>query len=114
LPLYGVLDTGCSRIYWEDKTIWCRGLKAGDGACASIPSGGRYPDPLGIKKVYILFSNHLDVGYTLNTNGSCAGAVVNEYFADHFPRAIALAKAFRDMPNASLTGRTYRWMTQVR
>ena len=30
-----------------------------------------------IKKVYVVFSNHLDVGYTDNQNGSCAGAVVN-------------------------------------
>ena len=31
-----------------------------------------------IKKVYVLWSNHYDMGYTLNNNGSCAGAVVNE------------------------------------
>lgn len=39
-------------------------------------------------KVYIVFSNHLDVGYTDNLNGSCAGSVVNRYFDDHFPLAI--------------------------
>ena len=26
-----------------------------------------------IRKVYIVFSNHLDVGYTMNLNGSSAG-----------------------------------------
>ena len=33
--------------------------------------------------------------YTDNNNGSCAGAVVNRYFHDHFPLAIATAEAFR-------------------
>jgi len=31
-----------------------------------------------ITRVFIVFSNHLDVGYTKNDNGSDAGAVVNE------------------------------------
>ena len=34
-----------------------------------------------IKDVFIVFSNHLDIGYTLNNNGSCAGAVINESVA---------------------------------
>ena len=33
---------------------------------------------LPITKVYVLWSNHFDLGYTINSNGSCAGAVVNE------------------------------------
>ena len=33
-----------------------------------------------IKKVYIIFSNHLDIGYTKNVNGSTSGAVINQYF----------------------------------
>jgi hypothetical protein len=58
-----------------------------------------------IKKAYVLFSNHLDIGYTDNINGSCAGAVTNRYWHDHFPRAIETAKKFR------LEGkRTYKWM----
>ena len=27
----------------------------------------------------------LAAGYTMNKNGSCAGAVINEYFQKHFP-----------------------------
>ena len=54
-----------------------------------------------ISKVYIVFSNHLDVGYTDNNNGSCAGAVVNRYFHDHFPLAIETAKQFRAAGNSS-------------
>ena len=48
-----------------------------------------------ITKVYVVFSNHLDVGYTLNNDGSCAGAVVNEYFHSHFPKAIKTGKEAR-------------------
>ena len=38
-----------------------------------------------IRKVYIVFSNHLDVGYTMNLNGSSAGAVVNELLFAAYP-----------------------------
>ena len=30
-----------------------------------------------IKDVYVVWSNHLDIGYTDNINGSSAGAVIN-------------------------------------
>ena len=44
-----------------------------------------------------------------NNDGSCAGAVVNRYFHDHFPKAIETAEAFRKAGNPN---RTYAWMTQ--
>jgi len=78
-----------------------------------VPSSGN--DLVNVTKVYVLFSNHLDVGYTDNLNGSCAGAVVNNYFHEHFPQAIAVAEAMRSSSraaNASRAGRRYRWMTQ--
>lgn len=65
-PTRGVFTLDCSRVVWEDSTVWCRGgVGAGtdagmSAACAVAPPEG-YPDPLGIKKVYLLFSNHLDV-----------------------------------------------------
>mgnify|MGYP003885175691 CR=1 FL=1 len=64
-------------------------------------------DDDNITKVYVVFSNHLDVGYTLNSDGSSAGAVVNEYFDKHFPKAVETGRAAR------AAGRfQYRWMTQ--
>lgn len=81
-----------------------------------LGSGSSAPRPLlpaaanqQVKRVYVLFSNHLDIGYTNNINGSCAGAVINRYFHDHFPNAIEMAARFR--ANKS-TARRYRWMTQ--
>ena len=65
-------------------------------------------EPSGIRKVYIVFSNHFDAGYTLNENGSTTGAVINQYFHEHFPRAIATAKHQRE----NTPGRPYKWMTQ--
>ena len=58
------------------------------------------PPDASISEAYIVFSNHLDVGFTDNRNGSCAGAVVNRYFNQHFPAAIATSDFFR--ANASL------------
>ena len=60
-----------------------------------------------IKKVYIVFSNHLDIGYTKNVNGSTSGAVINQYFNEHFPKAINTANEARVKG-----GHQYRWMTQ--
>ena len=90
-----------------------------------------------ITTVFIIFSNHLDIGYTDNKNGSCAAAVINRYFHDHFPKvqcsvcrsrmhacaslethshtqrkhpqAIKTANESRLATNASWS---YRWMTQ--
>ena len=84
-------------------------LSVAAAAAPTEPSSG------SVTKVYVLFSNHLDVGYTDNLNGSCAGAVVNRYFHEHFPQAIAVAEAMRSSSraaNASRAGRRYRWMTQ--
>jgi hypothetical protein len=74
---------------------------------APLAKAGAPAAPANISKVFIVFSNHLDIGYTLNTNGSCIGAVVNEYFTQHFPNAV---KTSREMRNT--TDRVYRWMTQ--
>ena len=43
-----------------------------------------------ITTVFIIFSNHLDIGYTDNKNGSCAAAVINRYFHDHFPKVLSV------------------------
>ena len=61
-----------------------------------------------ISKVYIVFSNHFDCGYTKDVNGSTSGAVVNQYFHEHFPAAIAVANEAR-----SKKGKPYKWMTQA-
>lgn len=61
-----------------------------------------------IKKVFVVFSNHFDNGYTLNLNGSTSASVINEYFTRHFPAAIATANAAR----AAGGTRRYKWMTQ--
>ena len=60
-----------------------------------------------ITKVYVVFSNHFDNGYTLNQNGSTSGAVINQYFHEHFPKAIAVANEVR-----AKKGKPYKWLTQ--
>jgi hypothetical protein len=60
-----------------------------------------------VKKAFIVFSNHFDMGYTDNDDGSCAGAVINRYFQDHFPKAMKTAQEARQKGKFE-----YRWMTQ--
>lgn len=68
------------------------------GVSGLIIPGGQ---PVGIVvlmlQVFVVFSNHLDVGYTDNLDGSCAGAVVNRYFDQHFPNAIKTAAEFKQV-----------------
>jgi hypothetical protein len=59
-----------------------------------------------IRKVFVVFSNHLDIGYTENRNGSSAAAVVNDYFSKHIPKAIETSEKAR-----AQGARPYRWMT---
>ena len=74
-------------------------------ASFAVPSDTHSLADGDVRKVYIVFSNHLDVGYTLNLNGSCAAAALNQYWEQHVPKAIATAEAMR----ANGTDR-YRWM----
>ena len=55
-----------------------------------------------ISKVFIVFSNHLDVGYT----DSSAAGVVQLYFDHFFPAAMATAAAFRQKQSTL----RFRWM----
>ena len=99
-------QSACSSIWLDNKSVWCKGAKVGSRTCGTgkkppaPPTPPRPPPPppppamMDIKQVFIVFSNHLDVGYTDNNNGSCAGAVVNRYWHDHFPKAIATAAEF--------------------
>jgi hypothetical protein len=59
--------------------------------------------------VFVIFSNHLDIGFTDNINGSCAGAVTNRYFHEYIPKAIDTAQQFRE----KTTDKTYRWMAHA-
>jgi hypothetical protein len=60
-----------------------------------------------VEKVYVVFSNHFDAGYTKNEQGSCAGAVLNQYFHEHIPKAIRTGRRAR-----AEGGFEYRWLTQ--
>ena len=66
-----------------------------------------------ISKVYVVFSNHFDCGYTLNVNGSTSGAVVNEYFHQHFPKAIATADAARRRKQRPDRRMTQSWLVDA-
>eukprot|EP00939_MAST-03C_sp_MAST-3C-sp1_P003394 g3394.t1 len=48
------------------------------------------------------------MGYTKNEGGNSSSAVINQYFHEHFPKAIKIGKEFRQR-NESFQ---YKWMTQ--
>jgi hypothetical protein len=109
-----------TEIWLDNKSVWCQGQKPGSKECGT---GKHPPDPPGpppppntanIERVFIVFSNHLDVGYTDNNDGSCAGAVVNRYWHDHFPKAMDTAEQFRQkQPHWRYKWMCHSWITSI-
>ncbi|KAK7491626.1 hypothetical protein BaRGS_00017079, partial [Batillaria attramentaria] len=53
-------------------------------------------DPTQIKKVHLVFMNHLDVGYDgIYPTLGFALNVINRYFTEYYPRAVSLAEGLR-------------------
>jgi hypothetical protein len=86
--------SGHAEIWLDNKSVWCQGLTPGTMLCGTGKRPPEPPPPPPIERVFVVFSTHLDVGYTINNNGSCAGAVVNRWF-EQLPSAIATAEQFR-------------------
>ena len=87
--------------------VWLQWMQIALIVCTAADAASVTASVESIRKVYVLFSNHLDIGYTMNVNGSTSGAVVNEYFTQHFPAAVAVAAEAR-----AKGARPYKWMTQ--
>ena len=75
-----------------------------------------------ITKVHVVFSNHVDVGYTdlVDSDGAerdlaagVAPSVVAEYFSSYFPRAAAVGAALRAARNESLQWMTQSWLVNL-
>ena len=99
---------GRTEIWLDNKSVWCQGRNPGSVQCGTgqhPPEPPPPPGPPSIERVHIVFSTHLDVGYTINANGSCAGAVVNHWF-DQLLGAAATAEQFR----AKQATWRYQWM----
>lgn len=64
------------------------------------------------KEVYVVFSNHLDVGYDIDgqANFGYSADIINTYMNEYFHLAITTAKMFRENPADVAAGRTYTWM----
>ncbi|XP_076436514.1 uncharacterized protein LOC143276017 [Babylonia areolata] len=69
-------------------------------------------DPHQVKKVHLVFMNHLDVGYDgiLPTTGFALN-VINRYFTTYYPRAVGVAELLREMGYAErLVYTTHPWL----
>ena len=78
---------------------------------------GKHPPeptpPRPIDQVFLVFSTHLDVGYTINNNGSCAGAVVNQWFGQLLD-AVETAEQFRQkQPKYRYQWMIHSWIASV-
>eukprot|EP00943_MAST-04B_sp_MAST-4B-sp1_P001592 g1592.t1 len=97
-------------------TIWITAIVVlGNNAFASAKAhkNSDTGDVKQVKKVYVLFSNHLDIGYTMNVNGSTSGAVINEYFHKYFPKAIAVAEEARQKKTRKYSWMTHSWLVDA-
>eukprot|EP00756_Hemistasia_phaeocysticola_P027509 Hpha_TRINITY_DN16121_c1_g8::TRINITY_DN16121_c1_g8_i1::g.4195::m.4195 len=78
ITLHGKI-TNCTSIAWDNGSRWKRQNQ--------------------IKKVHVVFMNHLDIGYAIHTpEGNPIGFmanVINSYTSEYFPAAAALANGMR-------------------
>eukprot|EP01126_Amoeba_proteus_P059319 TRINITY_DN7739_c0_g1_i8.p1 TRINITY_DN7739_c0_g1~~TRINITY_DN7739_c0_g1_i8.p1 ORF type:complete len:363 (-),score=58.11 TRINITY_DN7739_c0_g1_i8:168-1256(-) len=74
ISMNGKVSENGTRIDWNDNTVW------------------KY---LNIRKVHVVWMNHLDVGYNGIPVTGFINNVLNVYFHSHFPRALRLQKALR-------------------
>lgn len=67
------------------------------------------PSKASVKRVIVIFSNHLDIGFHSATDGipGTDAAVITKYFKDYFPAAIAVIDELRKQGSAL----TYRYLT---
>ena len=92
----GTLQSACNEILW------------------SIPRGPVWVRIPSIKKVHIVFMNHLDVGYNGIPSTGYINNVLNTYFHEYFPRAIRLAEEMEaSYPEYGFIYTTHPWLISL-
>jgi hypothetical protein len=92
------IDRGC---------CWSEGLAIHAADSLLNSSSCFFPaDGVPVKRVHLIQSNHLDVGYD-----DLATGIVNEWFDTYFPRAASIGKQLRQIKGSAQTS-WLRWMTQ--
>lgn len=76
VTLSGTVSDACSTIVWDNGSSWRK--------TTALP-----------KKVHMVFMNHLDIGYNGIPATGFVNNILNLYFSEYFPRAIAIAEALR-------------------
>jgi len=68
-----------------------------------------------ITKVYVIFMNHVDIGYDgINPSVGYVNNVLNKYFQEFFPRALKLSKAVKQHnPKLSFIYTTQPWLVSM-
>ena len=84
-----------SYISWDNGQLWNK-----------IPN---------ITKVYVIFMNHVDIGYDgINPSVGYVNNVLNKYFQEFFPQALKLAKAVKQHnPKLSFIYTTQPWLVSM-
>lgn len=77
ITLNGNVSSDCSIVYWDNGSSWRK--------------------TSGIDIVHLVMMNHLDVGYNGIPGIGYINNILNIYFNIYFPRAIAIARALRDL-----------------
>jgi hypothetical protein len=83
LILQGTINDACTGIVWDNGSSWGR--------------------TSGVEVVHLLFMSHIDVGYHIGDSGHPRAAfariieVLQAYVDIFFPRAVAIARALRDL-----------------
>ena len=97
--MYSLLMMAMYRTFWliAAVTLTLLALSARTSASgSSVDVDGSSSS--NISKVYVVFSNHLDIGYTMNINGSTSAAVSLGSYVLPTKKALELQIQQQDIP----------------
>jgi hypothetical protein len=104
----GAVGAGCNTITWSDTTTWSRLLPPAPPT--PLPPGAVLPS--SIRKVHVVQSCHLDVGFV-----DLAVNIVNRYFDNFFPEAIVRARELQAKhtgpKSPGLVFMTHSWLVSL-
>lgn len=95
LTLQGNVSQDCSAFFWENESVW--------------------QESSGIDVVHLLSMSHIDVGYHVGYSASAHIIDVLQTYVDvFFPRAVAIARALRDLGGSErLIYTSHSWLLSL-
>ena len=98
-----------------DTGLTLRGNVSGDCTVLAFENGSQWKETSGVEVVHLLSMSHIDVGYHIGDGPFARIIEVLQVYVDtYFPRAIAIARALRDLGGSErLVYTSHSWLLSL-